>query len=315
MKISFLIVFMIILSILLLSCVSPLINPSHETVSNNGMVTVPKGWFLMGSDDGEFNEKPEHEVYVDTFMIDRYEVSSRDFAGFLNAGGNPDNRYFTHDEYSTVIGISSANGKEMETTKISRRFVPRKGFENYPANNVSWYGAYEYCKWKGKRLPTEAEWEKAAKGNDVREYPWGDESPDGLKARFSQRWDENHFRVMVPVDTLPEGSSPYGLHNMSGNVWEWISDWYRQNYCDFCDPDGSDYDDIAAEISGISKAKNIGTPYLPPKYHVKGPSAGSFKVLRGGSWMDSSHGSLRTAHRYWLMPLDRLSSTGFRCAK
>jgi formylglycine-generating enzyme required for sulfatase activity len=252
----------------------------------DGMIVVPSGLFNMGLDNGEPNERPEHETYLETFMIDKYEVSAKDFAEFLNEKGNSANEYFTPDSYSTIIVVSQ-NAAQGEKTKNPQTYLPRKGFEQFPANNVSWFGAYTYCQWKGKRLPTEAEWEKAARGDDKRVYPWGNSMPDAQKAQYNQDWDVKGFDVLVPVESLPDGSSYYNVYNMAGNVWEWVDDWYRQNYCRPCE----------------------NTPLDEPAF-------GSFKVLRGGSWYDS-HGELviRSTYRYRMDPKDRYIHTGFRCAK
>ena len=301
----------------MLSCAAQL-NNANTKASEPNMVVIPYGWFMMGSDIGEFNERSSHEVYLDTFEIDRYEVSAKDFAEFLNAKGNPNDQYFTFDDFSTITDNANSRSEGKDKEAGTPRYFPRKGFENYPANNVSWYGAYDYCRWKGKRLPTEAEWEKAARGVDSMIFPWGNSFPDNAKARYNQKWQMQNQQVMVPVDSLSDGVSPYGVLNMSGNVLEWVTDWYRQNYCDFCDPDGAEFNDIAAEIS--NKGKSPGGisdkhPYIPPKNNPGGPTVGSFKVLRGGSWKEDSELKLRASFRYWLIPMDRQNNTGFRCAK
>ena len=253
----------------------------------DGMVSISQGKFKMGLDDGEQNEKPQHDIFLGEFKIDKYEVSAKEFAEFLNDRGNLQNQYFSHDNYSTVMGISKIQGKEVETRENPQSYIPRKGFDNFPANNVSWFGAYSYCQWKGKRLPTEAEWEKAARGKDGRIYPWGNSIPDDSKARYSQKWEEKEVNVMVPVDALPQGASYYNVFNMAGNVWEWVNDWYRLNYCKPCSHTPAD-----------------------------ASSEGTFKILRGGSWYDS-YGDLaiRSTYRYWLDPADRYLNTGFRCVK
>lgn len=170
----------------MLSCAAQLNNTNAKASANSNMVVIPAGWFLMGSDIGEFNETPVHEVYLDTFEIDRYEVSADDFAEFMNEKENPNNNYFTYNDSSTIIDISKYKNGKGEKTGTSG-YLPRKGFENYPANNVSWYGAYDYCRWKGKRLPTEAEWEKAARGMNSWIFPWGNSFPDSSKARYNQK--------------------------------------------------------------------------------------------------------------------------------
>jgi formylglycine-generating enzyme required for sulfatase activity/outer membrane protein OmpA-like peptidoglycan-associated protein len=314
MKKYILLIIVLPICLSMLSCATQ--SSNIKVSGNSNMVVIPSGWFVMGSDIGEFNEKPAHEVYLDTFEIDRYEVSANDFAEFLNEKENLNDKYFTYDDSSTIIDISKymKEGKDKEAG--SAGYLPRKGFDNYPANNVSWYGAYDYCRWKGKRLPTEAEWEKAARGMNSGIFPWGNSFPDSSKARYNQKLQDQNLMVMVPVDSLSEGSSPYGVLNMSGNVLEWVTDWYKQNYCDFCDPGGAEFTDIAGEISNRGKSPegiSDKRPYIPPKNNPGGPAAGIFKVLRGGSWEEESEMKIRTSFRYWLAPMDRRSNTGFRC--
>jgi formylglycine-generating enzyme required for sulfatase activity len=317
---KFTVILIAVFLVLSLSACSTSLRSVRQYAEKNGMVVVPAGWFRMGLNSAEINERPEQDVYLDTYLIDKYEVSAAQFAGFLNDKGNPDDRYFSDDRHSTVIGVSYVNGNKVENSKNPSKYVPRRGLENYPANNVSWYGAYAYCRWKGKRLPSEAEWEKAARCDDGRTYPWGDSMPDDKKAMYNQKWRKKGFNVMVPVDALPEGKSCYGALNMAGNVWEWVNDWYRQNYCNFCYGTIEDDVNLAAKLLGVpkstisySKEKNA---EIPPRENPGGPLLGTFKVMRGGSWYDS-YGDLaiRTTYRYWFHPADRYPNFGFRCAK
>jgi formylglycine-generating enzyme required for sulfatase activity len=324
--------------LLALSCLSLLSCASVDTggvvidsPDNPGMVVVPEGWFYMGSNSGDLSDRPEHEVYLPTFLIDKYEVSAREFADFLNAEGNPDDEYFSLDKYSTITAVSSKDGTLVETSQNPEKYVPRKSLQDYPANNVSWFGADAYCRWKGKHLPTEAEWEKAARGKDKRTYPWGNSAPDSARAVYDQKWDEKGFGVMAPVDSHPEGASYYGALNMAGNVWEWVADWYRQSYCDFCDPQTNPdcvncYADIQYDVCVSAQGPTteqsqellgrVGIPEILPVHNPTGPSFGTFKVLRGGSWYDS-YGELviRSTYRYWFDPSERYFNIGFRCAK
>jgi len=311
-----------LLSVVLISCATGKFTQDSSTGNENAvpMVKIPGGWFYMGLEKGNLNERPEHEIYIDTFMIDKYEISAKEFAEFLNEKGNTEDKYFSHDDYSTIIGVSSVSDEAVERKKTPEKYIARKGLENYPANNVSWFGAEAYCRWKGKRLPTEAEWEKAARGDDRRIYPWGNSYPDAAKANFNQKWEEKGFHVMVPVDSFDQGVSYYGVYNMSGNVWEWVNDWYRQNYFDYCMPD-FDYYMLAGRFTGLERLpedidKNKKELPKPPRNNPQGPPIGSFKVLRGGSWYDS-YGELviRSTYRYWFYPDDRYLNTGFRCAK
>jgi len=236
------------------------------------MILVPSGFFIMGSNDHGEDESPEHKTYLDSYYIDRYEVSANDFASFLNDVDNIQG-YYLDNKFGTLF----FNGK----------FQPRKGFANHPINNVKWKGAHDYCRWKGKRLPTEAEWEKTARGTDGRVYPWGNKPPSHSLARYRQVWTkEIKHHVMVPVDMFNEGSSPYGAHQMAGNVKEWVDDWFDREY------------------------------YSEPENHInpKGQIGGKYKVLRGGSWRDLK-GFIYSSFRNNANPNARLDDYGFRCAK
>jgi formylglycine-generating enzyme required for sulfatase activity len=293
------ILIMVFFTASLLCCSSSIRRNPEE---KDGMVVIPKGKFTMGLDAGEINARSAHDVYLDTYMIDKYEISAAEFARFLNEKGNPEGRYFSQDTYSTIVEASAIPGEAGNTKENPEAYAPRKGFENFPANNVSWFGAYTYCQWKGKRLPTEAEWEKAARDNDGRIYPWGNSTPDDSKARFNQKWEEKGLNVMVPVDSLPGGASYYGVYNMAGNVWEWVDDWFKRDYCLYC----------PEENKCIPCREGSPCDYCPKER----PAAGHFKVLRGGSWYEEFGGfTIRSVYRYWLEPEDRFLNTGFRCAK
>jgi formylglycine-generating enzyme required for sulfatase activity len=286
------------------------------------MLIVPGGRFTMGRDKGQINERPAHSVDIDAFALDRTEVSALDFAAFLNAMGNEGEKHFTPDGYATVIVVpgDGAGG--------GARFAARPGYERFPANNVAWNGADSYCRWLGKRLPTEAEWEKAARGTDKRLFPWGRSEPREDLAQFEQTWKEKQFGVLVAVDALPEGASPYGMLNMAGNVLEWVNDWYRQNCLDFCNPEGERNPGLIRQLTGRDAEAAAGIEpaqdppqkraaqrsQTPPRNNPTGPEMGSFKVLRGGSWQDRSDGEVTTTRRVWLDPAQRLPYTGFRCA-
>jgi iron(II)-dependent oxidoreductase len=189
------------------------LQPSHaQGVPTTDMVTIPAGPFTMGSDSGPEDERPAHRVNLGEFAIDKTPVTNAQFALFLNALGPADpqgERFYDFDDGDARIH------------RIGARWVADSGFEDHPAVEVSWPGAVEYCARQGKRLPTEAEWEKAARGTDGRKYPWGDSSPDQSRAQFNAGWNET-----IPVGSFPKGASIYGVLDLAGNAWEWVSSAY-----------------------------------------------------------------------------------------
>ena len=223
------------------------------------MALVPAGEFTMGSPEGDPDEKPAHKVLINAFFMDKYEVTVKQYAAFLQESG----------------GDRPSEWKTMNKTAN----------QNRPVMGVDWADAARYCKWAGKRLPTEAEWEKAARGTDGRLYPWGNVPPTPLHANYGKKEWNNH-EALVPVGTLEAGKSPYGIYDMAGNVWEWVSDWYDNNYYK-----------------------------QSPSDSPAGPPTGGFKVIRGGSWNTSAR-NLRAADRYFDPPSFRSQYVpGFRCAK
>ena len=227
---------------------------SHE----GSMAVVPAGEFIMGSSMGEADEQPVHWVYVETFFMDTYQVSVSQYARFLDATSQE-----APPDWSTMN---------------------RSQHQKRPIANVDWPEAKAYCTWAGKRLPTEAEWEKAARGTDGRTYPWGNEHPTKFFANVSRdNW--NNHSALTPVGTFEGGKSPYGIYDMAGNVWEWVNDWYDPAYYK-----------------------------TSPSKNPTGPSTGESKVIRGGSW-GSRPDALRSANREIHSPSIRGLGTGFRCAK
>ena len=222
------------------------------------MVLIPAGEFQMGSNVGEDDEKPVRPVYIDAFYMDSYEVTNAQFQKFCELTGRPPHGHRT-------------DGR------------PGYGKPNQPAMGMAWQEAVEYCEWAGKRLPTEAEWEKAARGGlEGKRYPWGDEPPDETKTNF-----DRHVGHPTPVGSYPPNG--YDVYDMAGNVEEWCYDWYRPDY----------YQNS-------------------PKRNPKGPDSGfhSRRVVRGADWMDTAKG-LRCARRLGENPKPRgnLYNYGFRCAK
>ncbi len=231
---------------------------SSAQPQDRSMAVVPAGAFIMGSTTGDADEQPVHRVNVDAFLMDKYQVSVGHYARFLE-----DTFHDAPPDWS---------------------IMNRPQNQSRPIANVQWVDADAYCRWAGKRLPTEAEWEKAARGTDGRTYPWGNELPTGLYATSGKEvW--NSHAALTPVGTLEEGKSPYGLYDMAGNVWEWVSDWYDPDYYK-----------------------------TSPSQNPTGPPTGDSKVIRGGSW-GSGPEAMRAADREIHVPSFRGLGTGFRCAK
>jgi formylglycine-generating enzyme required for sulfatase activity len=177
-------------------------------VGADGIMLIPAGAFWMGRDDGPADEAPLHRVYVRDFWIERHKVTNAEFAEFLNATGlRPPGaeRRFDDDDADARIHRSGA------------RWIADPGFELHPAVEVSWFGARDYCAWKGRRLPTEAEWEKAARGDDKRPYPWGFAAPTPDRAIFGRAYNATDSA------RRPAGASPYGVEDLLGNLREWTS--------------------------------------------------------------------------------------------
>jgi iron(II)-dependent oxidoreductase len=175
----------------------------------DGIMLVPAGAFWMGRDDGPPEEAPLHRVFVTDFWMERHKVTNAEFAAFLDATGlRPPGAEPRYDEDDADARIHLRDG----------RWTADPGFEDHPAVEVSWFGARDYCHWKGRRLPTESEWEKAARGDDRRRYPWGTEPPTAERAVFGRP-----YNATAAVDGRPRGASPHGVQDMLGNLREWTS--------------------------------------------------------------------------------------------
>lgn len=193
-------------------CISLAAFAASDAKSLADMVLIPMGPFTIGSNAGPEDERPQHRVALGEYLIDRNKVTNAQFAGFIDARGThaaDGQRWFDTDDNDARI--HRRNG----------RWSADPGHENDPVVEASWHGARAYCEWLGKRLPTEAEWEKAARGTDGRKFPWGNEPPDKTRAHFGGGWNE-----LKPVGSLPKGASPFGVLDMAGNGWEWVSSAY-----------------------------------------------------------------------------------------
>jgi formylglycine-generating enzyme required for sulfatase activity len=236
------------------------------------MVLIPEGEFQMGSDWGDDNERPAHPVYLDAYYIDVYEVTNALFIRFLNDVGVQEENVESWMDASHAI-FRSGSG-----------WITDPSYADHPVVMVSWYGAKAFCEWRGARLPTEAEWEKAARGGlEGKLYPWGDDLPVhnfGMEngAQFGDRGD-----TTVPVGSF--GPNGYGLYDMAGNVVELVADWYMVDYYSI-------------------------SPYENPE----GPTTSDTCVIRGGSWANDAYG-LRVSSRWWVYPDSKFTNYGFRCVR
>lgn len=281
------------------------------------MVRIPAGEFIMGSDETDqsgrseefgtakpfyLDEHPRRRVVTDAYLIDRHEVTNAQYKRFVI-----DANYQVPDQWKRngyilprrVLAIASVEKLrelgadlfrlDMDTREMGKEALldamqaKQREMDKLAVSGVTWQNAHDYCRWAGKRLPSEAEWEKAARGPDGRIYPWGDEwQPDNLNAGDDPRWQNG----VAPVGSYPRGRSPYGVHDMAGNVMEWVADWY-QSY------PGGDFE-----------SDDYGEQY---------------KVVRGGGWGGIGHYAIhhfyRGAYRFYLDPQSAFNDVGFRCVK
>jgi sulfatase modifying factor 1 len=238
--------------------------PAAKDLDSVPMVTIPLGEFLMGSPEGtgRADEWPQRSVYLDAFAIDQVEVTNERYMAFVATTGhrNPPNPYGT----GPLLSI--------------------KGIEQLPVVQTTWYDAKAYCSWAKKRLPTEAEWEKAARGTDGRRFPWGDQPATLKRANFDREWDGE--KTFYPVGSSPGGDSPYGVKDMAGNAREWVSDWYDPEYYQHA-----------------------------PDRNPQGPDKkGVVRSIRGGSW-HSPLADITTSARGRGGFALQTHGTGFRCAR
>jgi iron(II)-dependent oxidoreductase len=183
------------------------------------MVPIAGGAFIMGRDGGgrdggNADERPAHRVTLGPFLIDPVPVTNADFAPFLNAMGGPIN--------PAGQNLFDWDDDDARIHRAEWHYRADEGFENHPVVEASWHGARDYCRWRAKRLPTEAEWERAARGTEGRPYPWGSQPPEVSRARYGSGWGQT-----VAVGSLPRGATPKGVMNMAGNVHEWVSSLYK----------------------------------------------------------------------------------------
>lgn len=234
---------------------------STRIAPKDGMILlyVPAGEFIMGSNDDDQNDNPEHKVNLKSFWIDQTDVTNAMYAKCHDAGG-----------CKQLPSSTKSNTQAV--------YYGNPDFDSFPVIYVSWQAAKDYCKWADRRLPTEAEWEKAARGDDRRTYPWGNEPPNNDRLNFNHQVEDT-----TKVGEYPDGASPYGALDMAGNVWNWVADWY--------------------EFSYYSKSRTSNPP---------GPTTATEKVLRGGAWNYTPEYAT-TTRRVQLDPSVTSYDIGFRC--
>jgi formylglycine-generating enzyme required for sulfatase activity len=219
--------------------------------------------YFNGCERWQFaDEDPPHTVMINDYYMDVYEVTNLQYASCVDSGK-------CTSPYSTGSYTRS-------------NYFRNSAYMNFPVTSVNWNQAKTFCDWRGARLPTEAEWEKAARGIDGRTYPWGNAAPSSSLANYISNDSSNDT---TEVGSYENGKSPYGMYDMAGNVWEWVADWYDSNY----------YQTLPAE-------------------NPQGPSSGDYRVLRGGSW-DYNLLNLRSSIRNWNLPSYWLDDIGFRCSR
>ncbi|MBI3636138.1 MAG: formylglycine-generating enzyme family protein, partial [Candidatus Rokubacteria bacterium] len=280
------------------------LGPARTISGDDGaeMILIPAGAFWMGAEQSEIDsflagcktykdaahqcdewgrrEMPRHRVVLDAYYIDKYEVTNGLFDRFVRATGHRTTAEREGDGW--VYQKKDDKWQWLKLNNVTWRNPNGAGASpsNHAVVQMSWHDADAYCRWAGKRLPTEAEWEKAARGTDGRRYPWGPDW-DGSKANGDMK-----VGTTSAVGSYPGGVSPYGVHDMAGNANEWTSDWFDATYYD-----------------------------RSPERNPQGPSSGTKRVLRGGSWIGSTT-VLRTTTRNYDYALDvRGANFGFRCAK
>ena len=231
---------------------------------------IPAGTFIMGSDTDLPNEAPMHEIYLEAYYIGKTEVTNAEYYRFwLETGG-------AGSEHTPI-----SYGGEFGTWPEIAKTQP-----DHPVIGVSWHSAAAYAAWRGMRLPTEAEWEKAARGTNARRWPWGNTFKQRIKNTNTHAnvWDQSGA-YLQPVASYATGISPYGAQDMAGNVWEWVADWYSETFY-----------------------------HHTPDRNPKGPKVGSRRVVRGGSWLNAEM-LARCSTRIGQYPKIGTSFIGFRLAK
>jgi formylglycine-generating enzyme len=258
--------------------------------ADRGMIRVPAGNLVMGSDAGEPAEAPPHDVAISSFTIDRFEVTNAEFSAFVESTGYQTSAERSGYGWHWTGTWQQVNGADWRHPRGPRSSI--RGLDRHPVVQVSWRDADAYCRWRQKRLPTEAEWERAARGPGGRDYAWGD-TPPGAGGQYRASYgsdaccqpdDSDGFLHTSPVGSFPDGRSAFEVEDMTGNVWEWVRDTFAEDYY-------------------------ARSPSRDPVNIAPGPR----KVIRGGGWGNNPWG-LRTTLRHANPPDIGLSMVGIRCA-
>lgn len=289
--------------------------PVVDLFAKDAMVLIPAGPFIMGSDEVDTSgkseeygfikplfedEHPRRKENLGAYLIDKYEVTNEKYKDFVIDQNYwmpeqwKQNGYLLTHEILSIADIETLRRVaaetfrlDMDTTVMNKEqlldAIDKKNQEldKLPVTGITWHDADNYCKWRGRRLPSEAEWEKAARGTKGFEYPWGDEWAEG---KSNSGGDSGWEYGVAPVGSYENGRSPYGLYDMAGNVMEWVNDWYRQ--------------------------------YPGNKFESKDYGA-RYKVVRGGGWGGVGHYTIshfsRSAYRFYVKPDATFNDLGFRC--
>ncbi|WKZ14131.1 MAG: formylglycine-generating enzyme family protein [Candidatus Jettenia caeni] len=293
--------------------------PEEKQSVPDGMILIPEGPFLMGSTkkdidtlldldhtieiDRLYNEFPQREVYLSAYLIDKYPVTNAQYKKFIESGGYTQKLFWSDAGWQFISQTNPLDSGDLDT-------ILQGGQQDCPVVNISWYEAEAFAKWAGKRMPTEAEWEKAARGMDGRIYPWGNVF-DKTKLNCA----ELKIEKPTPVTQFPQGQSVCGCFDMAGNVWEWTADWYDSHYYEHAphkDPQGPV---IAEENPYFGRPEEVGISIYELKPSATSGFLNACKVLRGGSWNGSGVVHIRCANRDYDEPTYKNDTIGFRCAK
>ncbi len=239
------------------------------------MLLVPAGEFIMGSDAGFPDEEPVHKVYLDTFYVDKFETTNREYKACVDAGA-----------CHLPVRLDCCTDTQLV---LWPSYFGDPDFDNYPVTYLDWYDARDYCTWRGVRLATEAEWEKAARGADGRIYPWGNDPPSPGLLNFAwlpREFEQRALPGTAPVGSYPAGASPYGVMDLLGNVYEWVADIYDPNYYS-----------------------------VSPYHNPTGPAEGKYRIARGGSFYNTAFRNRASNRNNAFLPADLAHfDAGVRCA-